>query len=386
MNTPQDLNLRHERLQTLMRTQGVDAMFVASNVGLLYLFGHIFSGIAYVPAEGSVQFFVRRPQIYGQTSQIHYIRKIEQMAETVELSAIRTIALELDELPYSEIERQHRLCPTAKLANATQLLRSVRMIKTPGEIEQIRRTAQAHIEVYKQIPSLYREGMSDRELQIELERVMRLSGSVGIFRTFGAAMEIHMGSLIAGDNAATPSPYDFAMGGAGCTALPLGSSGTPMPRGVAVMVDMAGNYGSYMSDMTRTYSIGQLSPEAYRLHELSRRLHREIMQTAKPGTSCSEIYQRSLELVQTERASEYFMGLEQKAQFVGHGLGLQINELPVLTSRSQDRLEVGMVIAYEPKFVLPHIGAVGVENTYLVTETGVELLTPMSEELIDLTL
>lgn len=79
------------------------------------------------------------------------------------------------------------------------------------------------------------------------------------------------------------------------------------------------------------------------------------------------------------------MGLGQQAQFVGHGLGLQINELPVLTGRSRDVLTPGMVIAFEPKFVLPHVGAVGVENTYLITETGVENLTPLADEIIDLT-
>lgn len=167
-------------------------------------------------------------------------------------------------------------------------------------------------------------------------------------------------------------------------ALPLGSSGVVIGDGSAVMVDMAGNYGVYMSDMTRTFSVGKLSEEAYRLHELSRRLHREIMQVAGPGTSCADIYTRTLELVEQEGASGYFMGLEQKAQFVGHGLGLQINEMPVLMGRSKDVLQTGMVIAYEPKFVLPHIGAVGIENTYLVTESGVENLTPLEEAIIDL--
>ncbi|MDO4692281.1 MAG: Xaa-Pro peptidase family protein [Porphyromonadaceae bacterium] len=375
---------RHERLQSLMRAGGIDAMLVASNVGLLYLFGQIYSGLAYVPAEGEAQFFVRRPQTYGEHPQVHYVRKIEQIADYVDLSHIKMVALELDELSYAEVERQRKLLPSATLANATQLLRTARMVKTEEEIKQIRHTAEAHMQVYRQIPQLYRSGMTDVELQIEIERVMRLSGSVGIFRTFGSAMEIYMGSLIAGDNAAVPSPYDFAMGGAGSMALPLGSSGVVIEEGTAVMVDMAGNYGVYMSDMTRTFSVGELTDEAYRLHELSRRLHREVMQAADPNTSCADIYNHTLELVEREGASEYFMGLDQKAQFVGHGLGLQINEMPVLMGRSRDVLQTGMIIAYEPKFVLPRIGAVGVENTYLVTETGVENLTPLDEAIINL--
>jgi len=125
--------------------------------------------------------------------------------------------------------------------------------------------------------------MTDRDFQIEIERLMRQHGSVGLFRCFGSAMEIFMGSLLAGDNAGTASPYDFALGGAGVPALPLGSNGTSLKEGMAVMVDMAGNYGVYYSDLTRTYSIGQLPEEAYRLHDLSLQLHREVMQQAKPG-------------------------------------------------------------------------------------------------------
>ena len=193
-----------------------------------------------------------------------------------------------------------------------------------------------------------------------------------------------MGSLLAGDNAGTASPYDFALGGAGVPALPLGSNGTSLKEGMAVMVDMAGNYGVYYSDLTRTYSIGQLPEEAYRLHDLSLQLHREVMQQAKPGSSCAELWNECLRRVEAAGAKDYFMGTELQAQFVGHGLGLQINELPVLTGRSKDILEKDMIIAFEPKFVLPGVGAVGIENTYLVTSSGVECLTPAPEEIIDL--
>ena len=109
------------------------------------------------------------------------------------------------------------------------------------------------------------------------------------------------------------------------------------------------------------------------------------MQKATPGTSCADLYNESLRMVEEAGAGPYFMGTELQAQFVGHGLGLQINELPVLMGRSKDTLQLGMVIAFEPKFVLPHVGAVGIENTYLVTETGIENLTPAPEEIIDLT-
>ena len=380
-----DYQLRVEKLQQLLSRQGIEALVVASNVGLLYLSGQVFSGLIFVPQRGEAQFFVRRPQTEPESGTLHHIRKIEQLTDYIDTAKIASVALEIDEQSYGDIQRQKKLFPVAELHNGTALLREARMVKTPLEIEQIREGAQHHIATYAVIPSLYREGMTDRDLQIEIEREMRRRGSIGIFRCFGSAMEIYMGSLLTGDNAGAPSPYDFALGGAGSQALPLGSNGTPLREGQAVMIDMAGNYGVYCTDMTRTYSIGCLSDEAYRLHELSLEIHRQVMQKATPGTSCADLYNESLRMVEEAGAGPYFMGTELQAQFVGHGLGLQINELPVLMGRSKDTLQPGMIIAFEPKFVLPHIGAVGIENTYLVTETGIENLTPAPEEIIDLT-
>lgn len=380
----EDYKLRHSKVQALMHQQGVDAMLVGSNVGMLYLVGHIFSGLIYVPQEGEVQSFVRRPAPTESKRNVHPIRKIEQVADFVDLGAVQTLALELDEQSYSEVIRQSRLAPAAKLVSATSILREARMIKTPAEIAATAQTAQAHMAVYRQIPQLYKRGMTEVDFQIEIERAMRLGGSSGIFRTFGSAMEIYMGSLLSGVNAAEPSPYDFALGGAGSSALPLGATDRLIQEGTAVMVDMAGNYGVYLSDMTRTYSVGRLPDEAYRLHQLSIDMHRDLVQWARVGVGCAEIYHRAVAQVEAAGAAEYFMGASQKAQFIGHGVGLQINELPVLMGKSTDVLRSGMVIAYEPKFVLPEVGAVGIENTYLVTDHGLENLTPLPEEIVDL--
>lgn len=387
MQLSTDLHLRLERVQLLMQREGLDALLLTSNVNTLYLSGMIYQGLVVVPSEGSPKLLVRRPQHLPELSPDFVpMRKVEQLPELVhEALSWRHVGLELDEMSHTEAVRLMGILPQCQWTNCSPMMRMARMIKTPLEIETFRQTTRRHVEVYTQIPSLYRTGMTDLDLQIEVERLMRRHGSIGIFRTYGASMEIFMGSLIAGDNAQIPSPYDFAMGGEGCSALPIGANGTLLEEGLSVMVDMAGNYSPYISDLTRTFSVGRLPEEAYRLHELSCQLHREVMDQAAPGTSCADLYQETLSRVREAGAEAYFMGTKQQAQFVGHGIGLQINELPVLMGRSRDVLEVGMVIAYEPKFVLPGIGALGVENTYLVTEGGVENLTPMSEEIIDLT-
>jgi Xaa-Pro aminopeptidase len=120
--------------------------------------------------------------------------------------------------------------------------------------------------------------------------------------------------------------------------------------------------------MSRTFVIEQAPDLAYRAHQVSMEIHRAIVENGKVGTPCSDLYHLAEEMVKENGLSPYFMGTIQQAKFIGHGVGLEINESPVLSPRSRDLLEAGMAIALEPKFVLPGIGAVGIENTYIVRE------------------
>ena len=264
-------------------------------------------------------------------------------------------------------------------------MRNLRRVKTPWEIGQFRIAARKHEATYSEIPECFRPGMTDLEFQYEIEKRMRKNGSIGLFRAFGANMDIYMGSILAGENAETPSPFDFALGGGGIDAsCPLGANGTLLKEGTAIMVDMAGNYTAYMTDMTRVFSVGHLTELAYRAHQTALLIESEIENIARPGTPCAELYEIAAKITESQRLGAYFMGTKQQAKFVGHGIGIQINELPVLTPRSKDMLEPNMVFALEPKYVIPGIGAVGIENSFLVTETGLEKITHFTEDIIQL--
>ncbi|GHT34593.1 peptidase M24 [Bacteroidia bacterium] len=381
-----DLKLKWERLQLAMRKAGADACLLTVDVNVYYTTGRIYSGYFYLPAEGAPRFFVKRPNgLAGE--HVEYIRKPEQIAEIFAAKGIKTpekLLLEVDEISYNDYIRLKAIFNPKEMGNASTLLRTERMIKTPWEIEQFRISARHHALTYAEIPSCFRPGMTDLDFQYEIERLMRKNGSIGLFRAYGN-MDIFMGSILAGENAETPSPYDFALGGGGInSSAPIGANGTPLKEGISVMVDMAGNFTTYMTDMTRTFSIGKLPDLAYRAHQVSLDIIHEVQQTAKPGTPCANIYNKALEMAGKAGLSPYFMGTKQQAKFVGHGIGIQINEPPVLTSRSKDLLSPNMVIAIEPKFVLPDIGAVGIEDSFLVTESALEQITHSPEEIINL--
>ena len=382
-----ELELKWRRIQQAMRQEEADGCLLTMNMNLYYVSGQVFNGYFYLPAEGRPYWFVKRLTV-PETNQVHVIRKPEQMPELfrdLNLAMPRKLLLEEDELSYNECIRLQHVFRAEATGNASALIRHIRMIKTPWEIEQMRISARRHEAVYREIPACYRPGMRDVELQIEIEKRMRMHGSLGYFRAFGSNMDIFMGSLLAGENAGEPSPFDFALGGKGIHASgPLGANGTLLREGTTVMADMSGNYTAYQTDMTRVFSIGKLPDRAYRVHRVALEIQARMERTAKPGVSCAELYRDALAMAGQEGLKDCFMGTHLQAKFVGHGVGLEINELPVLTTRSKDILQPGMTFAFEPKFVLAGIGAVGIENTFLVTDSGVEKMTLLYENIIEL--
>lgn len=382
-----ELELKWRRIQQAMRQEEADGCLLTMNMNLYYVSGQVFNGYFYLPAEGRPYWFVKRLTV-PETNQVHVIRKPEQMPELfrdLNLAMPRKLLLEEDELSYNEYIRLQHVFRAEATGNASALIRHIRMIKTPWEIEQMRISARKHEAVYREIPACYRPGMRDIELQIEIEKRMRVHGSLGYFRAFGSNMDIFMGSLLAGENAGEPSPFDFALGGTGMHASgPLGANGTLLEEGTTVMADMSGNYTAYQTDMTRVFSIGKLPDRAYRVHRVALEIQARMERAAKPGVPCAELYRDALAMAGQEGLEDCFMGTRFQAKFVGHGVGLEINELPVLTTRSKDILQPGMTFAFEPKFVLAGIGAVGIENTFLVTDSGVEKMTLLDENIIEL--
>lgn len=382
-----ELELKWRRIQQAMRQEEADGCLLTMNMNLYYVSGQVFNGYFYLPAEGRPYWFVKRLTI-PETNQVHVIRKPEQIPDffrDLNLAMPRKLLLEADELSYNEYIRLQHVFRAEATGNASALIRHIRMIKTPWEIEQMRISARKHEAVYREIPACYRPGMRDIELQIEIEKRMRVHGSLGYFRAFGSNMDIFMGSLLAGENAGEPSPFDFALGGTGMHASgPLGANGTLLREGTTVMADMSGNYTAYQTDMTRVFSIGKLPDRAYRVHRVALEIQARMERTAKPGVPRAELYRDALAMAGQEGLEDCFMGTRFQAKFVGHGVGLEINELPVLTTRSKDILQPGMTFAFEPKFVLAGIGAVGIENTFLVTDSGVEKMTLLDENIIEL--
>ena len=383
-----EIDKRLAKLLQIMNSSRTEALLVNANVNVYYLSGRFYRGYVYVSAFDPPIWFIVKPEIFDDSEDICYIRKPELISEILSkrgYSIPKTIGLEFDDLSYTDIIRLKNIFSGSEAINGSRLLRQARMIKTEWEINQMITDGFHHSRVYSKIKDCFKKGMSDLQFQIEIERQLRLEGSLGVSRVAGNLMEINLGSVISGENADTPSPYEFTMGGAGTdSSLPVGADNSEIKSGTTVMIDMNGGFNGYQTDMTRVWCLGEVSDLAQKAHSCSIRILRTLEKTALPGVNVSTLYNKAFEIVKEMDLLDYFMGHRSKVSFIGHGIGIELNELPVINAKSKDILATNMTIAIEPKFVIPSIGAVGIENTYRVTPVGLENLTVFPEKIQEL--
>ncbi len=192
--------------------------------------------------------------------------------------------------------------------------------------------------------------------------------------------------VLCGKTATIPSFTETPIGGLGTTpAIAQGAGHNRIKRNEPILVDLGAGINGYVADITRTFVIGQLSERFHKGYEVLREVEALVESQAQPGVSCSHLYQEAVRLTKSRGFDPYFMGFgEGKVSFLGHGLGLEIDELPVLAKRYHPSLEEGMVFALEPKMVFPGEGAIGLEDDYLVTSRGIEKLSHFDDGIIHL--
>jgi Xaa-Pro dipeptidase len=258
----------------------------------------------------------------------------------------------------------------------------LRAIKSAYEIELVRAAAAMADAVCERVPFLLREGLTEAEFAGKVEAEARALGHEGIIRMRGFNQEMFYGQLLTGVSGTVPSYLDAPLAGAGLSAaVAQGVSRKPIGRNEPVVLDFVAVSKGYIADFTRVFSLGPLPDELQRAYEVALQIQREVISLVRPGVTCLTLYDTALDVAEDAGLERGFMGRGAgQARFIGHGVGLELDELPVLAATDLPLAE-GMVFALEPKFVLPGLGAIGVENTHAVTADGVDTLTRATEEL-----
>lgn len=386
---------RISRLQQLLVDDRLDAVLVTHNVSILYWTGTMQTGYLFVPADGEPTLYVRRS--IERAKREASIRTVplgsfSKFGETLRNDyaslfvgeAPPSIGTDMDTLPASTYLKLASFVADAygdkalpdrglsRLADASPLLRRARMVKSAWEIERIERAAQALEEsLTEALPDL-KEGVSELEWIARVEYCVRRRGHSGVMRLRGYNQEVPTGMVGSGTAAAEPTYFDGPAGGRGLgVAAPQSVSMKRFARNEPILLDLGCCIDGYVIDQTRTAVIGELSDELKEAYKAAEYIIREVEKLMIEGARCSDVYAASLKLAADHGLADHFMGFgADQVRFLGHGIGLEIDEWPVLANGFDIPLEPGMVLAVEPKFTFPGVGVVGIENSYVITAGG----------------
>jgi Xaa-Pro dipeptidase len=281
---------------------------------------------------------------------------------------------EMDVVPVSVFERFKRVIGFDEFIDVAPLIRELRIKKSPFELEQIRRSGQIISRVFEKAKQVVREGLREIDIDAELVAEGRRWGHQGFLRMRGFNQEMMNLYVTAGGTSGVPSNADVPISGLGLTAaVAQGSSLKVVERGVPVLVDYGAGYNGYVTDETRVYVVGEMRERFKKPYDVAREIIEDATDFGREGVDCTEIFNRADRLVKKAGLQEHFMGFgEGQVSFIGHGLGLEINELPVITPRHSRLLEEGMVFAFEPKFIFPNEGSIGIEVDFITRKQGLE--------------
>ncbi|MDR1596828.1 MAG: M24 family metallopeptidase [Treponema sp.] len=390
--TLQELERRRAKFTAAMnvRFPDWDTAVIAENVNQYYFTGTIQNGLLLIYKDGSCLYGVRRS----------YERAKEEspLGEIIPITGYRDMAgknggrlgnvyVEGDTLPMAVLERLKKYFEIGRVNFLDTLVRTVRSVKSPCEIHWIKQSGEQHrILLEERVPALLREGMSEAEFTGELLNQMYQMGYHGLTRLHQSPVELTAGQLGFGTNSLYPSSFDGPGGGrGGGPANPMtGDHRKRLKRGDPVFVDTPFGLRGYHTDKTQVYMFGATVPEELaEAHRFCREIQNQAAARLKPGEIPSQIYQDIIAGL-SEKDLDHFMGVDNKhrVKFLGHGVGLNIDELPVIAKGFDEPLEENMVIALEPKKGVPGIGMAGVEETYIVTPAGGQCVTGGGREIV----
>ncbi|RAL26751.1 M24 family metallopeptidase [Thermoflavimicrobium daqui] len=384
-----EIESRIQRLQNAMRSENIDGALITQNIDLYYLTGTMQNGVLFLPADGEPCLYVKRSLVrakFEASVPVEEMGRFKELSEKLreQFANGKRLGIEMDVLPYGLALRYLRCFPDVEPVDLSYLLRLQRAIKSPYELEQLEESAKMVKQVIDLLPEMIRPGVSEVELAAKIEYQLRMMGNFGLYRMRAYNQELVLGMVASGVAAATPTYFDGPAGGLGLSiANPQGASRKIFAYGEPILVDISAVCEGYIIDQTRLAVIGELDDDLKHAYEVTRQILKEIEQLGKPGIPWRDLYNRGCEMAKAAGLEKHFMGYgPDQVRFLGHGVGLELDELPVLANGFSEPLEEGMVIAIEPKFTFPERGVVGIENTYVVKPDGLKSITFASEEII----
>jgi Xaa-Pro dipeptidase len=364
---------------------------IFSKINQYYFTGTMQDGMLIIPRSDDPTFWVRRS--YERALNESLFKNIKPMNSYRNAAGSidkipETIYLETEVVPIALYNRFQKYFPFKNVKSLDKVIATVRSVKSEYELTLMRKAGKIHEHVLEDIvPRILNEGMTEAELAADLFKVMIDEGHHGVTRFGMFDTEIVLGQIGFGESSIYPSYFNGPGGNYGMSpSVPLiGSRDRKLESGDLVFIDVGCGYDGYNTDKTMTYMFKNSLPEyAIEIHRKCVDIQNDIAELLKPGAVPSEIYNEIMNNLDTNFL-ENFMGYgDRRVNFLGHGIGLLIDEIPVIANGFNEQLKEGMVFAIEPKKGIKNIGMVGIENTFIVTSNGGECITGNNPGLIPL--
>jgi Xaa-Pro dipeptidase len=387
MDTPvpaEELEGRMQRFRALMDARNPDWQMAAffGKINLYYFTGTMQDGVLLIPRDADAVFWVRRSYERAQEeSHFSQIRRMESFRDVAHAipRIPGTVHLETELVPLALLDRFRKHLPFREVRAVDPAIAEVRAVKSRYELACMEEAGRIHRHVLEDcVPDLLEEGINEALFAVRLYEVLIEHGHHGVARFGMFDTEIRLGQIAFGENSLYPTYFNGPGGSRGLSpAVPLlGDRERTLAPGDLVFVDIGCGVAGYHTDKTMTYVFrGALPDEAVEHHERCRAIQYEMAAMLRPGVAPSAIYEAVMEGLDPAFL-ENFMGFgDRRVKFLGHSVGLLIDELPVIAAGFDAPIREGMVFALEPKRGIAGVGMVGVENTFAVTPKGGRSLT-----------
>lgn len=342
-----------------------------------------------IPRDDDPVLWVRKSHERAKTeSEFPVIEKMSSFRDAAKMYTTLpdTVYLETDIVPLGFYQRFSRHFPFAHVKSMDRDIAMVRAVKSLFELSLMEKSGKIHEKVLEEcVPDMLKEGMSESELASRLYSFLVDEGHHGISRFGSFNTEMLLGQIGFGENSLYPTSFDGPGGSVGlCPAVPLlGDRRRKLKKGDLVFIDVGCGFGGYHTDKTMTYMFGSSLPdEVIAEHNQCVKVQENTASLLVPENIPSHIYREVIE-AQTPEFLDNFMGYkDRQVKFLGHGVGLLIDEIPVIADGFNEPLEENMVIALEPKKGIAGVGMVGIENTFVVSKKGGRCITGTNPGLI----
>lgn len=349
--------MKINKLREVMNQKGLEAVVILSPYNRRYLSGFTgTSGSLLITQDKSLLItdFRYIQQANDQAQDFEVINQegpmLSKINDLIKEGQYKNVGVESHLITYNEYQALNT--DAVELSSIEGVIETIRMIKDEFEIKQIQKAADIVDETYEHILKWVKPGMTENEVNNEMEMFMRRKG-------------------------ATCSSFDTIVASGYRGALPHGvASNKVIEEGDMITLDFGALYEGYVSDVTRTFAIGEPKEEMKKIYNIVLEAQLSALEQIKPGMTGKEA-----DTIARDVIKSYGYG-EQFGHSLGHGIGLEVHEGPALSQKSDIVLEENMCITLEPGIYVDGLGGVRIEDDVLVTKNGLQRFTKSSKDLI----